>query len=297
LAWSPDQLEDQTGRVALVTGANSGIGLWTAQALAQAGAQVVLACRSRAKADDALARLSETPVRGGYELLSLDLADLASVRACAEQFMDQHQRLDLLINNAGVMIPPFGQTRDGFELQFGTNHLGHFALTGLLLDRLTQTRGSRVVTVASNAHRWGRIRFADLNWSGRYNRWLAYGQSKVANLLFAYELERRLSAAGHTTRSLAAHPGWAFTGLVETSGLIGMMTPWFAQSARAGAAPTLRAATDPDAAGGAYYGPRWLEMRGRSVRVRSSGYSRRVDVAQRLWQISETLTGVAWLSE
>ena len=291
MSWAIDQLPDLSNRVALVTGANSGIGEPTAQALGAAGASVYLACRSEEKAQAAMVRMKQAVPNGQFHFLHLDLADLSSVRACADEFLSHQGRLDLLINNAGVMIPPYTQTKDGFELQFGTNHLGHFALTAHLIDVVIETPDSRVVTVSSMAHRFGRLRFDDLQRTRGYNRWLTYGQSKVANLIFSYELQRRLEAAGHRTLAIAAHPGWARTNLTVFSRLIDGFAPLLAQRAVAGAAPTIRAATDPDAPAGSYYGPRWFEIRGPAVKVGSTRYSRRLDIAERLWSVSEELTG------
>jgi NAD(P)-dependent dehydrogenase (short-subunit alcohol dehydrogenase family) len=243
--WSSEQIPDQHGRTAIVTGANSGLGLVTARELARHGAHVVLACRNTAKGEHALAEIRAAAPDAQVELAVLDLSSLGSVEAFAEQYLAGHDGLDLLINNAGLMAPPRGVTADGFELQLGTNHLGHFALTGLLLDRLLHVPGSRVVTVSSNGHRAGRINFADLQSERRYSRVSAYGQSKLANLMFTYELERRLRAAEAPTIALAAHPGTASTELVRhipgplrtayaaTGGL-------FTQSATMGALPTLR---------------------------------------------------------
>jgi NAD(P)-dependent dehydrogenase (short-subunit alcohol dehydrogenase family) len=296
MAWDVDHLPDLSDKVALVTGANSGIGEPTAQALGAAGAHVYIACRSPEKAHAAIARMQQAVPEGQFHFLPLDLADLASVKVCAERFKERHDRLDLLINNAGVMIPPYTQTNDGFELQFGTNHLGHFALTAHLIDVVTSTPNSRVVTVSSMAHRFGRLRFGDLQRTRGYNRWLTYGQSKVANLIFSYELQRRLTAAHHTTLAIAAHPGWAQTRLTKYSLSAAFFAPLLAQGPKAGAAPTIRAATDPEATAGSYYGPRWLEIRGPAVRVGSTLYSHREDVAQQLWGVSESLTGLRYLS-
>ena len=224
--WTADRIGDLAGRVAIVTGANTGIGKETARALAQKGARVVLACRSAARGEDALRDLREAPLAGTVELELLDLSSLASVRDFAGRFKGRTDRLDLLINNAGVMMPPASKTAEGFELQFGTNHLGHFALTGLLADLLLGTEGSRVVTVSSEAHKWGEINFDDLQWEARpYKKMAAYGQSKLANLIFAYELQRRLGAAGSGTRSLAAHPGWTGTDLQRNSSLFRFFNP------------------------------------------------------------------------
>jgi NAD(P)-dependent dehydrogenase (short-subunit alcohol dehydrogenase family) len=230
----------------------------------------------------------------------LDLGSLASVRAAASEIHDRHQRLDLLINNAGLMMPPYGTTSDGFEQQFGTNHLGHFALTGLLLDLLLPTAGSRVVTVSSNMHRAGRLNFADLQSAQRYRRVAAYGQSKLANLMFSYELQRRLAAAGARTSALAAHPGTAITALTRyfppaVDRAYHAMGQPIAQQPQAGALPTLRAATDPAARGGEYYGPDgWLEFKGHPHRVSSSARSHDERAQRRLWQESERLTGVRY---
>ena len=298
--WTVADVPDQQGRTAVVTGANSGIGFEAAAVLAQRGAVTVLACRDTGKAERAAARLSATAPQAKVSVVRLDLASLDSVRAAAEQIRASHERLDLLINNAGLMMPPRGTTADGFELQFGTNHLGHFALTGLLLDRLLSVPGSRVVTVSSNGHRAGRINFADLQSERRYGRMSAYAQSKLANLMFTYELERRLRAAGAATIALAAHPGSAGTDLVRHFPGV-MQTVYsraggvFKQSAAMGALPTLRAATDPAARGGEYYGPGgFAQMTGYPVRVSSNGRSRDEQAQRRLWAESERLTGVTF---
>ncbi|MDH3524203.1 MAG: oxidoreductase [Acidobacteriota bacterium] len=293
--WSSSHIPDQTDRTAVVTGANSGIGFETARALAGKGAHVVLACRSATRGARALERiLDETPAASA-ELLELDLSSLDSVRACAAELEARRDRLDLLINNAGVMMPPErSRTADGYELQLGTNHLGHFALTGLLLGRLLRTEGSRVVTVSSAAHRQGEIDFDDLQWERRpYRRMASYGQSKLANLLFTFELQRRLEAAGASTAALAAHPGWTGTNLQRDAPLFRAFNPLFAMRPWQGALPTLRAATAPDARGGEYYGPGgWLEMRGYPRRVGTAEQARSTEDAARLWQVSEELTGV-----
>jgi len=298
--WTVADVPDQQGRTAVVTGANSGIGFEAAAVLAQRGAVTVLACRDTGKAERAAARLSATAPQAKVSVVRLDLASLDSVRAAAEQIRASHELLDLLINNAGLMMPPRGTTADGFELQFGTNHLGHFALTGLLLDRLLTVPGSRVVTVSSNGHRAGRINFADLQSERRYGRMSAYAQSKLANLMFTYELERRLRAAGAATIALAAHPGSAGTDLVRHFPGV-MQTVYsraggvFKQSAAMGALPTLRAATDPAARGGEYYGPGgFAQMTGYPVRVSSNGRSRDEQAQRRLWAESERLTGVTF---
>jgi NAD(P)-dependent dehydrogenase (short-subunit alcohol dehydrogenase family) len=298
--WTVADVPDQHGRTAVVTGANTGIGFEAAAVLAQRGAVTILACRDTGKAERAAARLSAATPDVSVSVVPLDLGSLDSIRAAAEQIRASHERLDLLINNAGVMTPPHGITADGFELQFGTNHLGHFALTGLLLDRMLTVPGSRVVTVSSNGHRFGRINFADLQSERRYRRIAAYGQSKLANLMFTYELERRLKAAEAATIATAAHPGTASTEL--TRHLPGVLQTaqnvaggFFTQSATMGAMPTLRAATDPAARGGEYYGPSgWGQMTGYPVRVSSNSRSHDEATQARLWTESERLTGVTY---
>jgi len=296
--WTLDQMPDQTGRVAIVTGANTGIGFETAAALAAGNATVVLACRSGKKAEEAMRRIRQRTPETHLEYIELDLASLASVERFAESYRAAHDRLDLLINNAGVMIPPLGRTEDGFELQFGCNHLGHFALTGRLMDTLAATPGARVVNVSSMAHRYGVMDFDNLNAEKRYEKIPAYGQSKLANLLFTFELQRRLERIGSGVLATAAHPGWTGTDLQRHSSVIAFLNHFFAQSPPMGALPTLRAATDPMAAGGDYYGPRgFYEMRGYPKKVETSPAARNELDAHRLWEVSEDLTGVAFLSD
>ncbi|MCG8592285.1 MAG: oxidoreductase [Proteobacteria bacterium] len=304
-AWTADRIPDQTGRIAVVTGGNSGLGYEGALALAARGAHVVLACRSAEKAKEATERIRGEVSGASLEFRPLDLASLESVRRFASDYAEDHDRLDLLCNNAGVMALPRCETADGFEMQLGTNHLGHFALTGLLLPVLLKTAGARVVTTSSSAHRVGRMRFDDLQGEKSYFRWSAYGQSKLANLLFAYELERRLRAARADVRSLACHPGYAATNL-QTAGprmdgsswmerLMELGNRLFAQSAAVGALPMLYAATAPDAEGGSYIGPDGFgEMWGYPRRVDSTARARDEEAAQRLWDVSETLTGVRY---
>jgi NAD(P)-dependent dehydrogenase (short-subunit alcohol dehydrogenase family) len=297
--WSEQSIPDQTGRVAVVTGANTGLGFDTARALAEHGATVVLAVRDVDKGKAAAERIAATAPGADVTVQQLDLSSLASVRTAAEELRARHTRIDLLINNAGVMYPPKQTTADGFELQFGTNHLGHFALTGLLLDRLVATPGSRIVTVSSVGHRIrAKIHFDDLQWEHGYDRIQAYGQSKLANLLFTYELERRLAAAKAETIAVAAHPGFSDTDLARhLPGPLLLFKPvvagLFAQPAARGALPTLRAATDPAVTGGQYYGPnRMFETQGDPVLVGSSKQSHDAALQQRLWTVSEDLTGV-----
>lgn len=297
--WSQSDIPDQSGRVAIVTGANTGIGYETAAALAFSGAHVVLAVRNLEKGNEALSRIVAAKPGAEVTLQSLDLTSLDSVRSAADKLRDAYSGIDLLINNAGVMLTPKQVTADGFEMQFGTNHLGHFALTGLLLDRLLPVRGSRVVTVSSLGHRMrAGIHFDDLQWERRYDRAGAYAQSKLANLLFTYELQRRLAAAEATTIAAAAHPGSSNTELMRNLPAIvrpaaAVLGPVLFQSAAMGALPTLRAATDPAVAGAQYYGPGGLlEQRGHPKLVRSSAQSHDEDLQRRLWTVSEDLTGV-----
>jgi NAD(P)-dependent dehydrogenase (short-subunit alcohol dehydrogenase family) len=296
--WTAKDLPDQSGRVAIVTGANSGLGLITARELARAGAEVVLACRNAEKGEAAVCAIGDVAPHARVTLRPLDLGNLASVREFASRFASEHDRLDLLINNAGVMAAPRRLTDDGFESQFGTNHLAHFALTGLLVDRMT-SEGARVVTVSSGMHRMGRMRFDDLHGEQKYGRWSAYGQSKLANLLFAFEFDRRLRAAGSRVKSVAAHPGYAATNLQSAAVpaherfFMSITNVVFAQSAEMGALPTLYAAAAPDVEGGAYIGPGGLfEQRGHPARVDSAPASKDEEAARRLWQVSEELTGV-----
>jgi len=294
--WTADEIPDQTGRVAIVTGANTGIGFETAAALAAKNAAVVLACRTRSKAEDAIRRIEDRAPGAELELIELDLASLASVERFASSFRSGHERLDLLINNAGVMIPPFGRTEDGFELQFGCNHLGHFALTGRLLDLVDRTPGARIVTVSSTAHRVGTMDFDNLNSEKGYAKMAAYGRSKLANLLFTFELQRRLEAAGSSVIATAAHPGWTGTDLQRHSPMIAFLNRFFAQTPAMGALPTLRAAIDSTAAGGDFFGPKGLfEMRGTPEKVGTTTAARNEADARRLWAVSEELTGVSFL--
>ena len=303
--WTEADIPDLSGKTVVITGANSGLGLMAADALAAKGAQVVLACRDQAKG-----RAAEAEIRGRHAgaktaLMSLDLSSLADIRRFADAVQAAHPRIDVLMNNAGVMALPYRKTADGFEMQFGTNHLGHFALTGLLLDRMLKTDGARVVTVSSGAHRMGRIRFDDPQWEQGYRKWPAYGQSKLANLLFAYELQRRLAAAGATAISVAAHPGYAATNLqavgpqMQGSSLLERLmeigNTLFSQSAAMGALPQIYAAVAPGVQGGDYYGPDGIgELWGHPRKVTSNASSQDVNAARRLWTLSEQLTGVTY---
>ena len=293
--WTTADIPDQSGRTAVITGANTGLGLETAKALAAKGARVVLAVRNAAKGAQAAAAIA-----GDVEVQELDLTSLAAIQTAAEALKSRFDRIDLLINNAGVMTTPKGTTKDGFELQFGTNHLGHFAFTGQLLDAILDVPGSRVVTVSSNGHKMGgAIHWDDLQWERSYNRMGAYTQSKLANLLFTYELQRRLAPRGKTI-AVAAHPGTSTTELARNlpksvQSAFGVVAPLFAQSPAAGALPTLRAATDPGVLGGQYYGPDGVaQQKGSPVVVASSAQSYDLAMQRRLWDVSEELTKVVF---
>ena len=293
MKWTHDDIPDQTGKIAIVTGANTGIGFETARALAKKGARVILACRSREKGEAAVARIAAEQPQSRAEFAALDLADLDSVRAFAESFVGQNDRLDLLINNAGVMMCPESKTAQGYELQFGVNHLSHFALTALLLPLLCTTPNARAVTVSSMAHRSGKMAFDDLNFTSRgYSPMGAYCQSKLANLLFTFELQRKLNVAGGDTIAVAAHPGWTSTDLQRHTWWARMLNPLFSMSPEKGALPTLRAATAPDVKGSEYYGPNgFREMRGYPVRVGKTDAAKNPEDAARLWTVSEEMTG------
>jgi NAD(P)-dependent dehydrogenase (short-subunit alcohol dehydrogenase family) len=302
MTWTETDVPDESGRVAIVTGSNTGLGYDTARVLAARGAKVVMAVRDTAKGEAAAARIRGITPRADVTVHKLDLGSLDSVRTASAELAAAYPRIDLLINNAGVMYPPKQSTADGFELQFGTNHLGHFALTGLLLKNLLSVDGSRVVAVASIAHNIkAKIDFADLQWEHRrYDRVAAYGQSKLANLMFAYDLQRRLSAANAKTISVAAHPGVAATELVRH--VPGASLPgvsWLSgrllNTSELGALPTLRAATDPAVRGGQYWGPDgFRELRGYPKLVDSSTQSHDTAIQDRLWTVSEELTGVTY---
>jgi NAD(P)-dependent dehydrogenase (short-subunit alcohol dehydrogenase family) len=303
--WTTDDIPDLTGRTAVVTGANSGLGFESALALARAGADVVLACRDQAKGSAALDRIVASVPDATVSLAPLDLADLASVAAFATAFAGDHDGLDILLNNAGVMAIPRRETADGFEMQFGTNHLGHFALTAHLLDRLLARPGARVVTVSSAVAQMGRIRFDDLQGTGKYGKWSAYSQAKLANQLFALELDRRASGHGIDLISVAAHPGYAATNLqsvgpqMSGSSLMERLTDVgnkiFGQSAAGGALPSLYGATAPGVTGGHYFGPGgFMAQRGAPKEVSFVKAAKNPVVARRLWEVSEELTGVTF---
>ena len=302
--WTTRDIPSQAGKLAIVTGANSGIGYHTALELVRAGAHVILACRNPAKADEAKSRILSAVPQAAVEIGQIDMADLDSIRAFAEAFVASGRKLDMLINNAGVMgFPQRTPTAQGFEGQFGTNHLGHFALTGELMPALLKTPHSRVITVASIAHKGGRMRFEDPNWERAYDPRKAYQQSKLANLLFGLELDRRLKRANADVASIMAHPGVATTSIISNgmgSGvqakIASMVLPLFAQSDARGAWPTLYAATSPDAKSGHYYGPDGIaEIKGLPTEVKPKPHALDPVAAARLWHISEQMTGVEYV--
>lgn len=300
--WTAADIPDQAGRRFVITGGNSGIGLEAARMLAGAGGDVLITSRSMDKGQAALDDLRSGDLAGSVELGQLDLADLASVRTFAETVLATNQPVDVLINNAGVMATPHERTADGFELQLGTNHLGHFALTGLLVERIGASDDARVVNVSSIAHRQGKIDFDDLMSEQKYSRFGAYGQSKLANLLFTMELHRRRHRRGDEILALACHPGMSATNLSQgmSDGILGKITgvtkrfeSTFTQTAADGALPTVRAACDPDAKGGDYFGPDGFgELRGKAVKVKAKPKAYDVHDARALWERSVELTGV-----
>ena len=289
MAWTTADIPDQSNKTIIVTGANSGIGFETALELVKKNATVVLACRNQEKGAEAVKRIEATDAPGLAVLMSLDLSSLDSVRSFAADFQSRYSQLDLLINNAGVMIPPLSRTKEGFELQFGTNHLGHFLLTTLLLPMI-EASGGRIVNVSSNAHKMGKIDFEDPNYQKRtYHRLEAYNQSKLANLLFTLELNKRLNSS--EAKAVSAHPGWTASALARTAWWADLPHRVFGQSAEMGALPTLRAAVDPEADPGDYYGPSSMfEIRGAPVKVEPVAAAKDEDTAAQLWTLSEELT-------
>lgn len=305
--WSETNIDDQSGKVFLITGANSGLGLEAARILARKNATVVMACRNKEKAEQAQKDILDACPQAKTEILLMDLADLSSIESAAHEFKSNYDRLDVLLNNAGIMFTEFRKTADGFESQLGTNHFGHFALTGHLLPLLNKTPMSRVVNVSSLGHRPGRMDFDNLNWEKNYNRFQAYFRSKLANLYFTYELQRWLEKSGSSTISVAAHPGGSSTNLGHIDKgerywlfyrALKPLSDLVTQSAAMGTLPSLRAAVDPNVKGGDYYGPGgWFESSGYPVLVDSTRYSKREDIAKKLWDISEQLTQVHYSLE
>lgn len=295
-----NSIPSQKGRVVIVTGANIGLGFETTRALAQKGATVVMACRTEEKALKAKAEILKEFPNADLHFIALDLSSLTSVREFANLFRAQFQQLDLLINNAGVMIPPYQKTQDGFELQLGTNYLSHFLLTSLLLDLLEKTEGSRIVSLASIAHKKGKIHFDDLQFEKQYSRMKAYQQSKLACLIFAIELDRKLKANGYKTLSVAAHPGVSTTNLTQyiPSWLLTLSTPilnTMSHAPREGAQPQLYAALGNDIVGGDYTGPKgFQEMKGIPVKTKGMPHAYDKQTAQKLWDISLELTGATF---
>lgn len=305
--WTYDDIPSQEGRVAIVTGANSGLGYYTVKGLAEKGCEVIMACRNMKKGDEAKKELLKEHPSMKLKTMQLDLADLESVRKFADAFMDAYDRLDLLINNAGLMAIPLRRTAQGFEMQFGVNHLGHFALTGWLFDLLKSTERSRVVNVSSAAHRIGEIRFDDIHWETAYSKWKAYGMSKLANLHFTHELADKVAARGIDIRVVAAHPGYSDSKLIEKGPEMNgrnllvkagrFVNSFAAQRTEMGALPQLYAATSPDAVHRGFYGPGGFGgMRGYPERTYPQRGKVSKDVQEQLWTLSEQLTGISFFS-
>jgi len=294
--WTLENIHDQKGKIAIVTGSSSGIGYETARVLAIKNAKVIIAVRNLEKGRTAEEKIKAEHKDADITVMELDLADLKSVRTFAKNFKKHNKRLDLLINNAGVMMPPYSKTADGFELQFGTNHLGHFALTGLLIDLIQSTSNSRIVNVSSGAHKYGNLNFQDLNWENRkYKPMKSYGDSKIANMYFTYELNRKLEQNGNNPIVAAAHPGWTATELQRHAWLVDFLNNFFAQDITMGALPTLYAAVGADVKSGDYFGPSgFMEMRGYPQKVKSNELSQNEEIAEKLWDVSEDLTGVSY---
>jgi NAD(P)-dependent dehydrogenase (short-subunit alcohol dehydrogenase family) len=295
-SWSSDDILSQLGRVAIVTGASSGLGEETARVLAHKDAHVVMAVRDTVKGEKVATLIRGEKKNASISVMALDLCSLKSVEDFSDKFLNEYQRLDLLINNAGVMMCPHSTSTDGFEIQIGTNHFGHFALTGRLIDRLKSTEDSRVVAVSSIAHKGGKLNFDDIHWGKRnYNTIKAYCDSKLANLYFSYELARKLADTVNAPRIVAAHPGVCRTELTRHSKVVELMGKFMAQKQTVGALSLLRAATDPLAGNGDYYGPSGLfEMAGAPIKADSTERSKDESAARRLWELSEELTGVKY---
>ena len=293
--WTTESIPDQKGKIVIVTGSSSGIGYEAAKVLANKNAKVIIAVRNLTKGEIAKSNIEGQNKNADVEVMKIDLSDLASVKSFAEEYKNKYSKLDLLINNAGVMIPPYSKTINGFELQMGTNHFGHFALTLQLIDIIHATPKARIVNVASAAHKYGNINFDDLNWENRkYKSWRAYGDSKIANFYFTSELAKRLS--GKNILVTAAHPGWTATDLQRHSGLFEFLNKFFAMNQEQGALPTLRAAIDENAKSGDYFGPDgWQEWKGYPVKVDTNKLAKDTSLAKKLWDVSEELTKVKYI--
>ncbi len=294
--WNTYNIPDQRGRVIIITGATSGLGKEAARVLAGKNATTIMAVRNTRKGKTVAEEIRKEFPKADLSVRELDLTSLASIRQFADRITEEQDRLDILINNAGIMMCPYSKTEDGFEIQMGTNHLGHFALTGHLMPLLKKTKDSRIVVTASVAHRFGKIDFSDLYWEKRkYNPQRAYGDSKLANLYFAYELARKLKDEENAPMVTAAHPGWTRTDLQRHSGMTRFLNPLFSQGPEMGTLPTLKAAIDPAAQPGDYFGPKgFLEMRGYPIKVESNKRSHDRHAARQLWELSERLTGVSY---
>ena len=294
--WKFENIPDQTGKIVIVTGANSGIGFEVTKALTRKGAQVIMACRNINNAETAKKKILYEFPDIKIEIIHLDLSDLSSIRQFSNEFLEKYSRLDILCNNAGIMMTPEQKTVNGFELQIGTNYLGHFALTGLLIKMLINTGDSRIISMSSYGHNWGKIYFDDLNLNNKYDMGKAYAQSKLANLLFAYELQRRLTTLGTNVISNASHPGWTKkTNLPKYVFLLRLLNPFIGMKPEKGALSMIYAATAPEAEGGAFYGPNGrFQVRGYPIKVKSSDKSYNLDDAKKLWELSEKLTGITF---
>lgn len=290
--WNSGNIPDLTGKTAIVTGSNSGIGFEAAKVLAEKNAEVIIAVRSVPKGDYAASEIKTDFPNAKLSVLKLDLSSLESVKSFTDKIKKVYNKIDLLINNAGVMVPPYTKTNEGFELQFGTNHLGHFVLTAGLFDLIKNSSEGKIVNVSSSAHKFGKIDFEDLNWEKRkYKEWRAYGDSKIANLYFTYELSRRLTKAGSKVKVTSCHPGWTATNLQKNSGPARFFNPIFAQEPAMGALPTLRAALDENIQSGTFYGPGgFMKMKGYPVIEESNKLSQDREIAAKLWNVSEEMT-------
>ncbi len=296
IKWNADNIPEQKGKIIVVTGSTSGLGKEASRVLAGKGAKVIMAVRNIEKGERVTEEIQMEFRDTEVEVMKLDLSSLKSVKSIADEFIKKYDRLDILINNAGVMMCPYSKTEDGFEIQMGTNHLGHFALTGHLMPLLKKTKGSRIVATSSIAHRSGKIDFSDINWEKRkYNTNRAYGDSKLANLYFTYELARKFDGNQDAPVIIAAHPGVTATELTRYSRFFRFFNIFFSQKVEMGTLPTLRAATDPEAKPGDYFGPEgFMEMKGYPVKVESNKLSKDVNIARKLWEISEEMTGVRY---